>query len=182
MKTLVLLAHPRIDDGSIANRIIVDRVRPLEGVTVRDLYGECPSFRFDVASEQAGLVAADSVVFQFPFYWYGIPGIMKEWLDQVFTYGFAFGAGGDRLRGKHFVLSTTVGGPKEAYREGGSNNFTVEELLRPLQQTAHLTGMTWHPPIFSFGMIYVPGVYNVREEVEERAREHAERLCRYITS
>jgi hypothetical protein len=31
-------------------------------------------------------------------------------------------------------------------------------------------------------MIYVPGVYNKKEEVEQRARDHAERLYKYITA
>jgi len=52
MNTLVLLAHPGIKDRSIANRIIVERIQSLEQVTVRDLYAECPSFKFNVDEEQ----------------------------------------------------------------------------------------------------------------------------------
>lgn len=180
MKTLVVLAHPDIKGRSIANKIIVERIRPLEQVTVKDLYRECPSFRFTVESEQKDLVAAESIIFQFPFYWYSVPGILKEWLDQVFSYGFAFGSTGDKLKGKQFLVSTTVGGPEEAYNEGGYNNFTVNDLLKPLQQTAHLSGMHYNAPIISHNMIYIPNVYNERAEVEQRAREHAERLYRYI--
>jgi glutathione-regulated potassium-efflux system ancillary protein KefG len=179
-KTLVLLAHPGLEERSIANRVVVERVRGLAGVKVRDLYRECPTFRFDVAAEQRDLLEAQAVVFQFPFYWYSVPGILKEWLDQVFTYGFAYGSGGDKLKGKEFVVSTTIGGPAEAYRSGGSNNFTIEELLAPLRQTANLSGMRWSAPITSHGMIFIPGVYNTREEVEQRARDHAGRLAAWI--
>ncbi len=181
MKTLVVLAHPSLSEGSIANRIIVDRIRPIPHVTVKDLQREHPSFRFPVAAEQEALRGADSVVFQFPFYWYSVPGILKEWMDQVLTHGFAFGSTGDKLRGKHFLVSTTIGGPVDAYREGGYNNFTIADLLKPLRQMSNLTGMRYHRPLVSHGMIFIPNVYNTREAVEERAREHADRLHRYLT-
>jgi putative NADPH-quinone reductase len=180
MKTLVVLAHPSIGERSLANRIIIERVRPIEDVTIKDLYRECPSFRFNVEAEHKALLAAGSIVFQFPFYWYSVPGILKEWLDQVFTYGFAYGSAGDKLKGKQFLVSTTVGGPEDAYREGGYNNYSIDDLLKPLRQTANLSGMRYNTPIVSHNMIYIPDVYNKKEEVEQRARLHAERLHQYI--
>jgi len=181
MKTLVVLAHPSLNERSIANRIIVDRIRSIPHVTIKDLHREYPSFTFRVDAEQDALRMSDSVIFQFPFYWYGVPGILKEWMDQVLTYGFAYGSTGDKLKGKHFLVSMTVGGPADAYCDGGYNNFTIDDLLKPLRQMANLTGMRYNRPIVSHGMIFIPGVYNTREAVEERAREHAERLYRYIT-
>ncbi len=180
MKTLVVLAHPSLKEKSIANRIIVERIRSIEEVTIKDLYAECPSFKFNIDAEQKTLVNAESIILQFPFYWYSVPGILKEWIDQVFTYGFAFGSTGDKLKGKQFLVSTTIGGPEEAYAEGGYNNFTINELLKPLEQTANLSGMQYNPPIISHNMIYIPNVYNKQEEVEQRAVEHAEKLYKYI--
>ena len=180
-KTLVVLAHPGIQKTSIANKIIIEKVRFLERVKIKDLYKECPSFKFNIEMEQAALIDSESIIFQFPFYWYGVPGILKEWMDQVFTYGFAFGSTGDKLTGKQFLVSTTVGGPEDAYRSGGYNNFPISDLLKPLQQMANLTGMRYNTPIVSHSMIYVPGVYNKKEEVEQRAREHGARLADYIS-
>ena len=180
MKTLVILAHPNLREGSLANRIIIEKVRTIPQVMIKDLYQECPTFRFNIEAEQQALRSADSVIFQFPFYWYSVPGILKEWMDQVLTYGFAYGSTGDKLRGKDFLVSTTVGGPADAYCEGGYNNFTINELLKPLRQMSNLTGLRYHRPIVSHGMIFIPNVYNTREEVEERARQHAEKLHSYI--
>ena len=180
MKTLVVLAHPSIGERSLANRIIIERIRPIKGVTIKDLYKECPTFRFDIEAEHKALLAAGSIVFQFPFYWYSVPGILKEWLDQVFTYGFAFGSAGDKLKGKQFLVSTTIGGPEDAYREGGFNNYSIDDLLKPLRQTANLSGMRYNTPIVSHSMIYIPDVYNKKEEVEQRARIHADRLFQFI--
>lgn len=180
MNTLVILAHPKIDDGSIANKIIVDKIRPIEQVTIKDLYGEYPSFTFNIEKEQSALVDADSIIFQFPFYWYSVPGMLKEWIDQVFSYGFAYGSTGDKLKGKQFLVSMTIGGPAEAYCESGYNNFTINDLLKPLQQTSNLSGMQYNTPIISHNMIYIPNVYNKLEEVELRARDHGKRLYQYI--
>ena len=181
-KTLVVLAHPNFNKTSIANKIIIDKIKNLEGVKIKDLYRECPTFKFNIEAEQAALIDTESIIFQFPFYWYGVPGILKEWIDQVFTYGFAFGSTGDKLKGKQFLVSTTIGGPEDAYKEGGHNNFPVIDLLKPLQQMAHLTGMQYNIPLISHNMIYVPGVYNKKEEVEQKAREHAQQLYDYIAA
>jgi glutathione-regulated potassium-efflux system ancillary protein KefG len=181
-KTLVVLAHPGIEKRSIANKIIIEKIRAIKGVKIKDLYHEYPSFKFSIGSEQAALVEAESIIFQFPFYWYSMPGILKEWLDQVFTYGFAYGSTGNKLKGKQFLVSMTIGGPEDAYRTGGYNNFLINDLLKPLQQMTNLTGMKYNTPIVSYNMIYVPDVYNKKEEVEQRAREHAERLYKYIAA
>lgn len=180
-KTLVVLAHPNFEKQSLANKIIIEKVKTISGVKIKDLYAECPSFKFDIEAEQTALNEAESIIFQYPFYWYGVPGILKEWMDQVFTYGFAFGSTGDKLKGKQFLVSTTVGGPEDAYRAGGYNNFPMNDLLKPLQQMANLTGMRYNTPIVSHAMIYVPGVYNKKEEVEQRAGEHGARLADYIS-
>ena len=84
-KTLVVLAHPSIERKSIANKIIMEKIRTIKGVKIKNLYQEYPSFKFNIETEQAALIEAESIIFQFPFYWYGVPGILKEWLDQVFT-------------------------------------------------------------------------------------------------
>lgn len=181
-KTLIILAHPHLEKESIANKMIIEKVKTIPGIKIRDLYRECPSFRFNIKDEQTALIDAESIIFQYPFYWYSVPGMLKEWIDQVFTYGFAFGSTGDKLKGKQFLVSMTVGGSEDAYCAGGYNNFPINDLLKPLRQTANLTGMKYDSPIVSYNMIYVPGVYNKKEEVEQRAGEHGRRLYEYITA
>jgi glutathione-regulated potassium-efflux system ancillary protein KefF len=47
---------------------------------------------------------------------------------------------------------------------------------------ANLTGMKYSTPIISHSMIFVPAVYTKKEEVEQRARVHAQRLYDYIAA
>ena len=66
---------------------------------------------------------------------------------MVLTYGFAYGQDGTALRGKNLKLVTSTGGPSTSYRPGGLNRFTMQELLRPLEATAHLCGLELLDPL-----------------------------------
>lgn len=176
MKTLMIVAHPDLNSG-IANKTIIEQVKSAsENLEVRDLTALYPDFNIDAAAEQAALLEADSVVFQYPFYWYNMPAILKQWFDVVFSYGFAYGSSGDKLQGKHFILSFTIGGPQESYNALGYNHFCIPEFLKHLEQTAYLSQMNYLEPIYSHGMVYIEGVYNTPETVVANAKQHAERL------
>jgi len=177
---LVILGHPDVRNHSIANKIIVDELARLEDLEIRELASLYPDFQIDVEAEQQALIAAETIVLQFPFYWYSVPGILKQWLDLVLAYGFAYGSNGTKLHGKRMILSMTIGGPEEAYQPDGYNTYRIDELITPLKQTANLSGMTLTTPVISHSMVFIPGVYNVKEEVEGRANDHARRLIATI--
>jgi glutathione-regulated potassium-efflux system ancillary protein KefG len=149
-RTLVLLAHPDLGSSRV-NRALAGAVADLDGVTVRDLSAVRGEHGFDVAAEQRLLAAHDTVVLQFPWYWYSVPGVLKEWMDQVLTYGFAYGSGGTALHGKTLQVVTSTGGPDASYQPGGYNRFTMTDLLRPVDATAHLCGMTLADPFVVHG-------------------------------
>lgn len=180
-KTLIIVAHPDLNSG-IANRTVIEQLDGrVDNVEIRDLSALYPDFQIDVAAEQAALLTADNVVFQYPFYWYNMPAILKQWFDVVFSYGFAYGSSGDKLKGKHFILSFTVGGPEESYNALGYNHFRIPEFLKSLEQTAYLSQMNYLPPIYSHAMVYIEGVYNTPETVTANAKQHAERLIDCLT-
>ena len=152
MKTLVLTAHPNLDTSRI-NRAWFDALSEADNVTTRDLTAiGGPTMQFGVEAEQNLLLAHDRIVVQFPFYWYSAPPILKAWLDQVLSFGFAYGPGGDKLKGREFLVLVSTGGPADSYHAGGYNNFSMDELLKPFQQTANLTGMTYLRPFVAHGM------------------------------
>jgi glutathione-regulated potassium-efflux system ancillary protein KefG len=155
-RVLILFAHPVLERSRV-NRRLLDAVRALDGVTVRDLYELYPTLEIDVKAEQAALVAHDVIVFQHPFYWYSCPAILKEWQDLVLEHGWAYGKAGTQLRGKITLNAISTGGPEAAYRQGGYNRFTVRELLAPWDQTAHLCGMRFLAPFAVHGSLRVVG-------------------------
>lgn len=169
-RALVLLAHPTLH-RSRGNAALVTAARSVEGVTVHDLYDCYPDFDVDTEREQRLLAAHPLIVLQFPFYWYSAPALMKQWLDLVLEFGWAYGPGGLALEGKTLLCALTTGGGEGAYKPDGSNRFTIDELLRPFEQTAHLCKMRWAEPFVVYGVH--------REEASilaEAKRQYAERL------
>ncbi|UPQ88838.1 NAD(P)H-dependent oxidoreductase [Vibrio sinaloensis] len=179
-KIVVISGHPNLE-ASYTNKVILDQLeQQLESVDVRRLDTLYPDYQIDVEVEQKALLEAQVVIFQFPFYWYSVPALLKKWIDDVFSFNFAYGPEGDKLKGKDFIISTTIGGPAESYNPLGYNHFTVEQMLHPLQQLAYLAGMNYHQPVYTNGMVYIPGVYNTQQGVEEKARDHAKRISQQV--
>ena len=94
----------------------------------------------DVVLEQDKVLAADAVIFQFPLWWYGMPAIMKGWIDRVWAAGLAhnfkdagntYRYGDGAFKGKRTMLSVAVGGPAEDYSPRGING-PLEQLLFPI--------------------------------------------------
>ncbi len=167
---LLLLFHPRYED-SRANKTIVNEISNLDSVTIRDMYELYPDFDIDIKAEQAELLAHDIIIWQHPFYWYNCPPLMKQWLDLVLEYGWAYGTGGNKLQGKWIMNSLTSAGTFEVYRKEGRNRFTYRQLLSPFDQTAYLCHMEYLPPFV------LPGANKV---TQDRAEEYAIHFAQVI--
>jgi glutathione-regulated potassium-efflux system ancillary protein KefF len=76
---------------------------------------------------------------------------MKEWVDVVLEYGWAYGTGGTALKGKDFWLAATTGSTVDAYRTGAKHGHAFSTFLAPFEQTALLCGMRWLPPLIFHG-------------------------------
>ncbi len=172
-RVLVLFAHPAFQKSRI-NRRLAAAARDVEGVTFHDLYEAYPDFQIDVKREQELLLAHDIVVFQHPFFWYSCPALLKEWLDLVLEYGFAYGPGGTRLHGKRVLSALTTGGSEHAYTSTGHNRFSIAQLLTPFEQTANLCGMTWLPPFVVHGAIRMTDETVIAQHAADYARQLVE--------
>lgn len=112
----------------------------------------------DVRAEQEKLRWADTLILQFPLWWYTMPAILKGWVDRVFSFHFAYGVGvhddtryGERfgqgtLLGRRAILSVTVGGPQSHYSDRGING-PIDDLLFPIHHgILYYPGMQVLPP------------------------------------
>ena len=149
-KILVLFAHPAFQK-SIINKALINGIKDLKGVTVRELYEEYPDFFIDVQAEQELLLKHDIIVWHHPFYWYSAPALLKEWMDLVLQHGFAYGRHGRALEGKWVMSAVSTGGRSEVYSKTGANRFTVNEFLAPFNQSATLCRMLYLPPFVTHG-------------------------------
>ncbi len=145
MKTVVVVAHPRISESRL-HRAWANALEGTSRAEVRRLYHIYPYWKIDATAEQKLLVENDRIVLQFPFYLYGCPPLMKKWLDDVLTFRWAYGPGGEALVGKQFLIAITTGGPADSYVRGGYHNYSIDELLVPFRQIANLVGASWLRP------------------------------------
>lgn len=178
--TLIILAHPD-SQKSFANRTIVEELqRSGLDMEIRDIQQRYPDYKIDVHAEQEALLNYQNIVFQYPFYWYNMPAILKHWFDTVFEYQFAYGAEGNKLKGKNFIPSFTVGAPEAEYRTLGEHHFRVDEFCRSLEQTAYYAQMNYINPVYFHGTSLSAG-YTV-EDVKNKAKDHAMKLINLIQS
>jgi glutathione-regulated potassium-efflux system ancillary protein KefF len=149
---VVLVAHPQMEHSRV-NRALLTAARalPPERATVRDLYVLYPDYLIDIAAEQALLAEAKLVVWQHPIHWYSMPALMKLWVDEVLSFGWAYGPGGTALRGKDLWLVASTGGPESSYRPDSYNRYFFDAFLPPYEQTAALCGMRMLPPMLLHG-------------------------------
>lgn len=148
--TCVLAAHPQWRESRV-NRQMVLATRELAGVDTHDLYAHYPDYAIDVPAEQARVAAAQLLVLLHPVQWYSMPALLKLWLDEVLTYGWAYGPGGTALAGKDLWLVCTTGGPEASYHPQSYNRYFFDAFLPPYEQTAALCGMRFLPPLVLHG-------------------------------
>jgi putative NADPH-quinone reductase len=147
---LVLYAHPA-PQRSPVNRRLAQAARALPGVALQDLYELYPDFDIDADHERSLLAGAHLVVFLHPIRWYGMPSMLKEWMDVVLLPGWAYGEGEQALRGKSCWLVTTTGSSPDAFQEGGRHGHPLDAFLLPMRQAAQLCGMDWLSPLVLHG-------------------------------
>lgn len=153
---LILFAHPRYEK-SRANKALLAGIHGQDGITIHDLYEQYPDFNIDTGREQKLLLAHQIIVWHYPFFMYGPPAMVKQWMDLVLEHGWAHGAAGNNLEGKQVFATITTGGTHGSYSHSGFNCYTMPELLFPLKQVAHLCRMTWLPPFVVQGTYRLTG-------------------------
>ena len=179
-EVLVLAAHPQFEQSRANRRLIEAAAASLRpgtqrpAIAVRDLYALYPDYLIDIDAEQKALAAARLVVWQHPIHWYHMPPLMKLWVDDVLAFGWAYGPGGNALRGKDLWLVATTGGPEDSYRPDSYNRYFFDAFLPPYEQTAALCGMRFLPPLLLHGAHKASDA-----QLRAHADTYAERLASY---
>ena len=143
---LVLLSHPYVQ-YSFTHQHLSAKLAQIPGVTVRHIDQiKREGLHFDSKAEQKFWNDADTIVLEFPLYWYHGPASLKQYLDDVLTTDWAF-EGAHELAGKNLLILTTTGGLESEYKAGGDHGFSVSDVLTPFKATANITKMNYLPEI-----------------------------------
>ena len=150
---------------------------------------EAGTLSADVRAEHEKLNRADLVVMQFPLWWFGVPAILKGWIDRVFVRGYAYGLpdpeypgrsrryGDGGLAGKRALAVVTIGGGPEGYGPRGIGGDLEEVLFPLLHGTFFYTGMQPLPPVAVYSANHLSD-----EEYQAAAAELRERLLEALGS
>ena len=140
MKYLIVYAHP---NEKSFNHAVLEQVETIlknagKEYAVRDLY----AMRFnpvldrkdlsmllegqtakEVEKEQRLVEEAQVIIFIYPIWWFGMPAIMKGYIDRVFVQGFAFAIEENGLKGlltgKKVIMINTTGSPRDLLVQTG---------------------------------------------------------------
>ncbi len=84
----------------------------------------------------------DALIFQMPLWWFGMPAILKGWVDRVFAAGRMYGDGkwyeNGVGKGKRALLSMSTGGGASIYSDDGLNP-KLHAVVTPIQH-----GVFWY--------------------------------------
>ena len=104
-------------------------------------------FARDVQEEMDKLFWCEALILQFPLWWFGLPAMLKGWVDRVFASGDRIYGGGKWydngvFAGKRAMCSITIGGPASLYSQHGLNG-PIDSILYPIHHgMLHFTGFT----------------------------------------
>lgn len=172
-KILIIFAHPLYEKSS-ANKALVEHIPDSENITFHDLYENYPEFDINIKKEQELLNLHDVVIWHHPMYWYSCPPLLKQWIDMVLEYGWAYGKFGLALQDKLIFQAITTGGNQENYCETGREKHTILQLLEPFKKTAKVCRMEYLPPFV------VHGTYKMEyEKYEENGMEYG-KILQYL--
>ena len=181
---LIICGHPDFKN-SLANKTIVEEISALcPQAEIRKLDELYPDYQFDIKAEQAALEKADVILFQYPMHWYGLPGLIKLYVDKVMEHGWAYGSQGTALAGKALIASLTMGAPDSAYAAGGVMGHTVEEFSYQIKNFAAMCKLDFKKLFSLGGMMCVPGVTTETQKAAlvDKAKKQAADIVDFIKS
>jgi NAD(P)H dehydrogenase (quinone) len=136
MKTLLVVAHPRMDSlTTSAANLFATRIKASgHDVEVADLVAEGfdPVLREDdepnwsgpdkqytaaVRDEMRRVERNDATVMIFPIWWWSMPAVLKGWIDRVWNHGWAYG--GKTFPNRRAWMIGIAGSDAESYRKRG---------------------------------------------------------------
>jgi NAD(P)H dehydrogenase (quinone) len=142
---------------------------------------EARTFAADVGVEQEKLFRADFLILQFPLWWFGLPAVLKGWVDRVFAAGLTYGGGrfysNGVFRGRRAMLSLTTGGPAATYSPRGLNG-DIDVLLYPITHgILYFVGFDVLPSFVAYAV-----ARGTSEQRGEYLRDYAQRLRTWQTT
>ncbi|MGN7989698.1 NAD(P)H-dependent oxidoreductase [Pedobacter sp. 22226] len=155
MKTLIIVTHPDMKNSIVNKRWVNELHKFPDQFHVHQLYEAYPDEKIDVGAEQKLIEQYDKIVFQFPYYWFNAPAMLKKWLDEVLTHGWAYGSkSGYKVGGKKIALAISLGVDEQELSANGIYKYPLEELTRPFELSFEYVKADYKPLFAYYGIEY----------------------------
>ena len=106
----------------------------------------------DVGAEIQHLLDSDLLVVHFPLWWFGMPAILKGWIDRVFVYGRMYRSvmryDTGICAGKRLIACVTTGASADSCAHNGREGDTLLHLWPILFPYRYLGYDVYEPEIF----------------------------------
>jgi NAD(P)H dehydrogenase (quinone) len=114
----------------------------------------------DIAAEIEKVLAADVLGFTFPLQWFGVPAILKGWIERVMISGPFYGGrrvyGQGGLAGKRGFAAFGLGGRLHMFGDGAIHGPLATGMMKHFfQGTMGYVGLTVHEPFIAWHVPYV---------------------------
>lgn len=160
---LIVFAHPAISESKI-HKALLPGLADKEYITLHKIYDHYPDFLIDEEREMMLLDAHDIIVWQFPVFWFSGPALLKQWMDVVLRFNWAYGPKGNALKDKWVFNAISTGDAKETFCKGGENDCSIQDYIKPFSQSAKLCKMNYLPPF------WVDNSYKISKEELSKSR------------
>ncbi|WP_395308856.1 NAD(P)H-dependent oxidoreductase [Mycobacterium sp. AMU20-3851] len=200
MHSLVLFAHPQPESlTAAAARALAAELSTGDGDTaeVADIAGEGFDPRFtatdlaamrgqnpvaaDVRREQERVERADAVVLVYPVYWWGMPGLLKGWIDRVVSYGWAYGddeVHADALARRDIHLLALAGVDSGTYDRHGYTESMRTGIEHGIFEYCGTTVASSHVIYNTEGSAPISLADNIAAVAKDVMTAHEQRLCK----
>ena len=132
---------------------------------------------WDVKKEQAKIFWADTIIYQYPIYWFGAPALLHQYLQEVFEYGLFYGVPdmpygkGGKLTDKTYMLSTTWNSPWDAFGTGFWKGVaTPDQALIAMHKAQQFVGMKPLPSFSCHNVIKDPQIKEYTSGLERHLK------------
>ena len=133
-KTLVLFAHPFLEFSN-SNKELTNFYERHQQFTFRDLYEEYPDFHIPAFRERKRLVNYDRFILHFPIIWFGMPPLLRLWLDEVVDGNWVNGNSKNPFENKEIYILVTTRSKERSFGKHGKHGYNIEELISGLLVT-----------------------------------------------
>ena len=139
-----LLAHPYPRFSVISIPLLEGLKEQFPQMDIRALYDLYPDSSIDLWEERKAVAHSSLILVVHPVFWNSVPALLKKWFDEVLAYGFAYGNGGDAVKGKGVLWIPSLG---TGYRDGEfPGEVEISEVEAPIRRMWTFCGAKWLDP------------------------------------